>query len=252
MDKSRENTPVEEVKSNEPTISEVAEGQPVQAEQPKEETIGEVLKEESKKDDSVPLATFLEMKNSNKELQKQMNELKESIEKGASKKEVTQSMKDLAEQHGVDIDLLSDIVSTVRTQVESEVEGKVNEKLKPLQDKERAAQVDAIFQTQFARSMERLPELKDIVQPQVIKSLSQIPANQNKTFTQLIEETYGHLVQGRRSLDEGSTRAGRDDSMEVDMVKAKKDPAYFKEVMSDPNLKAKYNKDLASRVQSYI
>jgi uncharacterized protein YfcZ (UPF0381/DUF406 family) len=246
MDTPKETTPEVAVKDTEPTIAEVA-GKEQVAPEPKEATVGEALKSE-KKDDSVPLSTFLEMKKSNKEMQKQMKELQKSIEAGSSSREVNTDIKALADKHGVDSDFLDEFAAAVRAQNTAEMESK----LAPMKQKERAAKIDATFNKHFKKAMERLPELEGVVNKDVIKTLSLAANNSNKTFIQLIEDTYGNTVQGRRSIDSASTRAGKNDSLDVDTDRAKKDPAYLKEVLSNPTLKAKYNKDLINRVSQYI
>jgi hypothetical protein len=246
MENTKETTPEVAENNTEPTIAEVVAEKPVVSE-PKEATVGEAL-ESKKQDDSVPLSTFLEMKNSNKELQKQMKELKKSIEAGSSSREVNTDIKALADKHGVDSDFLDEFAAAVRAQATTEVESR----LAPLQKKEQEAKIDAAFNTHFEKAMAKMPELEGVVKKDVIKTLSLAPNNSDKTFTQLIEDTYGNAVQGKRSIDTASTRSGKNDSLDVDIAKAKKDPAYFAEVMANPTLKAKYNKDLMSRVSQHI
>ena len=246
MDITKEITPEVAAKNTEPTIAEVV-GKEQAAPEPKEATVGEALTSE-KQDDSVPLSTFLEMKKSNKEMQKQMKALQKSIESGSSSREVNTDIKALAEKHGVDSDFLDEFASAVRAQNTAEMESK----LAPMKQKEQAAKVDAAFNKHFTKAMDKMPELDGVVNKDVIKTLSLAASNSDKTFTQLIEDTYGNAVQGRRSIDTGSTRAGKNDSLDVDIAKAKKDPAYFAEVMANPTLKAKYNKDLMGRVSQHI
>ena len=246
MDNTKDTTPEVVAADTEPTIAEVA-GKEAEAPEPKEATVGEALATE-KKDERVPLSTYLESKNSNKALQKQLKELQQSIEKGSSSREVNTDIKALADKHGVDSDFLDEFAAAVREQNTKEMESK----LAPFQQKEQAAKIDETFNTHFTRAMERMPELSGVVNKDVIKTLSLAVENSDKTFTQLIEDTYGNTVQGRRSIDSASNRAGKNDSLDVDVVKAKKDPAYFAEVMANPTLKAKYNKDLMSRVSQHI
>jgi hypothetical protein len=78
------------------------------------------------------------------------------------------------------------------------------------------------------------------------------PANSNKTFTQIIEEAYGHLVTGKRTFDSASTRAGKNDSFEVDDERMHKDPEYFDTVINNPLTKEKYNKRMIERISSHL
>ena len=97
-----------------------------------------------------------------------------------------------------------------------------------------------------------MPEYSGVVKEDVIKALSLIPANSSKTFTQLIEETYGHLIQGKRSIDSSSNKNSKNDSGDVDIQRAYKDPAYFKEIMENPVLKKKYNESMSDRIASIL
>lgn len=214
------------------------------------ETVGDVLDHAlpEKKDESVPLAKFLEMKNENKALAKQMKELQKSIESGASKKEVTSDLKALSEKHGVDADFLQDFAEAVRAKAEQDTEAK----LKPIEEKERAKKIDAAFNEHYDKLMAQMPEYDGVANKEVIKALSLNPANKNKTFIQIIEESYGHLIKGKPSLDSASSRAGKNDSLEVDVDRAKRDSGYFKEVMDNPILKKKYNDSLTSRISGYL
>lgn len=220
----------------------------------KEETIGEVLKskKQESKDESVPLASFLEMKKENKKLAREMNELKRSIEQGATKKEVTADLKALSEKHNIDAEFLQDFAQAVRQEAEQDVEEKVSSKLKPFEEKEKAEKLDKTFNQHYSKAMEQMPEFEKIVNKDVIKTLSLNPANSNKTFTQLIEEAYGHLVSGKRTFDSASTRAGKNDSFEVDDERMHKDPEYFDTVINNPLTKEKYNKRMIERISSHL
>lgn len=218
----------------------------------KEETVGNVVNpvKETPKEETVPLSTFLEIKNSNKELSKQMKELQKSIEQGGTKKEVSSDIKAIAEQHGVDESFLQDFAQSVKAQAEVDIDAKISSRLKPLEEKEQSERIDKAFNEHFNKALERMPEYKDIVNPEVIKALSLMPANANKTFTQILDESYGHLVTGKRTMDATTQKGGKSDNFTVDLDRAKKDPTYFAEVMSDPNLKKQYNDGLMDRLAS--
>ena len=97
-----------------------------------------------------------------------------------------------------------------------------------------------------------MPEFDGVVNKDVIMALTRDPNNASKTFPQLIEAAYGHLLQGKRTVDTGSSRTGKEDNMIVDIAKAKTDSEYFKMVMSDPNLKKQYNDKMVSGLQNIL
>jgi len=96
-----------------------------------------------------------------------------------------------------------------------------------------------------------MPEYENLVNREVIKVLSLDPKNANKTFAQLIEETYGKAITGKRTIETTKPGGGKEPT-EIDFDKALKDTEYFKEIMSNPTLKKKYNDSISSRVSRYL
>jgi hypothetical protein len=211
---------------------------------PKEETVGETLqvKEEVKEAKMVPEAVLIEYKKESKAVRKELDALKKSIEEGSTKKEVKQSLKDIATKHNVDAEFLNEFSEAVRKEAETEAE----EKMKPIQEKENAEKRDKIFESHFTKTLEEMPEFKNLVNKDVIRTLAFDPKNANKTFAQILQDSYGHLVTGKKTLETTKARGGAQDT-EVDFSKARTNTEYFKEVMADPELKRKYNDDMAKR-----
>lgn len=204
------------------------------------------------KEDTVPLSALLDMKRANKEISRELKRLKETIEEGANRADVSSDMQALSDKHNVDADFLKDFAKAVRAEAKQATEDEITEKLKPLHEKERLEKMDKAFNAHFSTALEAMPEYVGVVNKNVIKELSLSPANANKTFTQLIEESYGHLITGKRSIDAGSKRVSKNDTNEVDTTRAQKDPEYFREVMANPSLKEKYNKSMFQRVASQM
>lgn len=221
----------------------------------KEETIGEALNVEptvEEPEEKVPLSALLDVKKENKQLQKDMKALKKQIEEGATPKEVSTSIDALMEEYPeTDREFIQKLAQTIRAEVKKETAGEVTEALKPIKEKDRAAEIDKRFNTHFVNAMEAMPEYKDVVDKDTIKALSLLPQNANKTFTQLIEASYGHLVTGKRTIDAGSTRAGKPDG-EIDFKRAESDTAYFDQIMADPGMKKKYNERLVGKLSSAL
>lgn len=228
--------PAEETTTTEPATSEAE----------KEETVGEMLEKEER----VPLSAHIELKKAEKESRrlaqaqaKEIEDLRRQIQNGDTKREVSSSIKQLADKHGIDASFLQDFAETVRLESESAV----SEKLRPIEEKERKAKLNEVFTTKFSKSMEKFPELDGVVNKDLIFQASLHPDNQNKTLTQLIEEAYGKVNTSRPAFDVPNTR-GRVSSGEVDFDRAKNDGAYFKEVMDNPELKKKYNSTMLERI----
>jgi hypothetical protein len=209
---------------------------PVEA--PKEETVGEALavpETPTPKEDTVSLSKYMKEKKARQELEAQLQALQEQPNRTAS--QVSADLKDLADEHNVDITFLERLTATLEARSEARAEAK----LKPILEKEKQAQIDAKFTAAFDRAMESMPEYDGIVNKSVIKTLSLDPSNANKTFAQIIEEAYGSVVGGKRTIEQRTVPRGGNTSGALDYERAKSDNNYFKEVMADPVLKKQYN-----------
>lgn len=234
-------------------IAPVQEPQVTEQATQQEQTIGEAIESsQATKEEVVPLSAFLEIKKENKALSREMKEIKKSIEEGASRSEVNADLSAIAEKHNVDADFLKDFAKAVRAEAKKETDEEINAKLKPMQEKERMEKINQAFQTHFDKAMESMPEYAGTVNKEVIKALSLMPQNSNKTFTKLIEESFGHLVAGKKSIESASSRVSKNDNTDVDVARANKDPEYFSEVMASPESKKKYVDATISNLMGYL
>lgn len=202
-----------------------------------ETTLGDALPEKEDRP-TVGLDKFLDQKRVNKELKQKLQELESRIEEGSSKREVSTDIRALADQHNVDPEFLESFADAVRARTESVVE----EKLRPLTEKQAVEKREQTFNTYLSQTLEEMPEYREVINPEILKQLAYNPLNAKKTFKQLLEETYGNVVKPRKTMESGTPRGGA--SQVLDYDKATKDPSYFKEVMADPTLKAKYNEQM--------
>ena len=239
------NTPEKEVKKQEEAPA--AEGK---TEEKKEVTVGEVVQQKAKevpKPATVGLDKFLDLKEENKEQKKLIKDLEARLEDGETKEEILEDIDGLADEYNVDKRFLNKLVKAVKTSTEREVEARVSSKFKSIEDRENADKIDKAFTKHFGKAMETMPEYSEIVNPDVIRTLSLDPSNSNKTFPQLIEETYGKVLSGKRTIEQTRPRGGKEPDA-IDFNKARNNPAYLKEVLSDPDLKKEYNKGLIERL----
>ena len=203
-------------------------------------TIAEITGEQKVEAKVVPEAVFLEQKNENKELKRELKAIRAQIEGGATQKEVSASLNDIAEEYGTDPKFLGKLASAIRADVEKENEAKLGAALKPFQEKERAQQVKGAFDTHFEKSMGDMEDYKGIVNKDVIFALSLNPNNAQKTIPQLIEETYGNAIAGKRSVETTTHRASTTPGV-LDFDRANTDAEYLGEVMKDPALKKQFH-----------
>lgn len=226
-------TPAQEVNEPEETVTPA---QDAQEGTPQEETIGAVL-HEKKEADAIPKARLDKEIARRKEAERALAELQQkATTQSMSHQEITTDLRALADEHGIDAGFLNKLATAIKAQAEAGIE----EKLRPLTERERQQKIDAAFNVGFSKAMDNLPEYKEVVNPAVIKTLSLDPSNANKTFRQLIEETYGNAITGRKTIERATPRGGASGG-ELDFRRAKTDSAYFKEIMADPALKKQYN-----------
>lgn len=217
----------EDVNTNAPEVKEEAEGtveteQATQEEDTTEATVGDSIEEvadEPKQVDSIPKARLDKEINRRKELEKELAELK-------AEKEDEPEVKD----------------------VEKDPEVKqLADKLAKIEAREKEAKLNAAVESQIAAALENAPEFKNVANTEVLKQLALNPANKDKTYSQLLEETYGNSLGGKRTIETTTPRGGAKDT-KVDLGRAQKDAEYRKEVLADPELRKQYNEGLENRI----
>lgn len=229
------------------TAEEVVIEQP-KVEEKQDATIADILEEQveeapQERTDTVPLKKYVDIKHENKELKQQLADLQSRAEKMTTA-EITDDLQTLANEHNIDPAFLSRLAGAIKREAEKDLDNK----LKPFAEKERRTRIDAAFAKTFTDVMSEMPEYKDVVNPEVIKTLSLNPSNRNKTFRQIIEETYGNALGGRRTIESTSVQPKTAGPLDYD--KAKSDHQYFKEVMADPKLKREYNEKMLGESMS--
>lgn len=205
----------------------------------------------------VPESALLEFKNENTAFRKELNRMQDLILATSTQKEVESIAKDIAKKYPtVSEAFITDMVSALRK--EGTPAKKVDEpaavvapKAEENKDKDSTAEaerIDKIFKSHYAKTLDALPQFKDVADSDVIKALTLDPANREKTLAQILEKAYGHLVKGKsKSID--AAQPGGKDPAEIDYEKASKDTDYFKEIMSDPARKKEYNANLFKRLK---
>lgn len=221
------------------------EAEPVVVEVPKEKTAAEVIAEatpEPKKPETVGLDKFLSEKAGRKAAEDAVKVLQAKIDAGATEKEVASDIKAIGTKYDVSPEFLKELADTI----EARTEQKFASRLSPLEEKEKAEKLDKAFGAAYDSAMAEMSEFAKVVNKDVIKQLSLAPENRNKTFTQIIEDTYGSAVPGKRTIEATKPGGGKEpEPLNID--RARKDPTYFDEVMANPKLKAEYNKQMLEK-----
>lgn len=124
------------------------------------------------------------------------------------------------------------------------------EKISKIEQKENKLKREEIFQKHYEKALENAPEYKDVANAEVVKQLAFNPANKDKTYSQLLDMAYGNALGGKRTTETTTPRGGAD--TKVDVERARKDPEYRKEVLSNDETRKQYNESLTDRVGRYL
>lgn len=244
--------PAEETKQTEtPAETTVAPKEEPVVEAKPTETVGEALQtsepapapETKPEVRMVPESVVIQLKKDMKELKKQVTSGDKTVD------EVDEALQALGEEHNVDPVFLQKLTKVIRSKTQTEFEEKLEKAMEPAKElsaAQKKAEMDKTFDEYYDKTLEALPEFKDIANKEVIRALAFRKENANKTFQQILEDSYGHLVQGKRTFDGSKPGSGKDIT-EIDFEKARTDTEYFKQIMSNPTLKAKYNESLTER-----
>ena len=251
MSKEDVSTPSgEEVNNNQETAKE--ESAVEATAETKEETIADAIedKSENKVPDNIPYSRFKEKVESEKALKERVEELEKAIqERDLSKREVDSEVKDIAEEYGVDAEVLDKLAQRLQAQAQQTIE----EKLAPLTQKEKREKQDKVLGQMLDRALEANPDFQDVVNKDVIKQLALNPANANKTMSQLITETYGNAIRPSEKKTMESVSPGKSDVIDsVDYNRAQTDSEYFAKIKADPKLKAEYNKQMTEKLSRFM
>lgn len=209
----------------------------------------------SKEPKTVPEAALLEFKNENKTLWKEIEKLQGLITEGVTKKEVNEKLKAIGDKYKVDPQFLAEVADAIKSEPAAFKEPKAPKEAKEPDEEPKesstakSARIDAIFKENFDKTIAAMPDFKDIADADVIKSLTLDPSNRDKTFRQIIEKAYGHLVKSKGKTIDTANPGGSKEPAAIDYDKAARDPEYFKSILADPALKKEYNANLHRRLK---
>lgn len=209
-----------------------------------QQTIGELSEEiyneeseEHASEKTVPEYAFVAQKKALIAAEKELKALRESMQyQEATQYEQVTGVDAIADKYNIDREFMNELKSTIENDLDAKYASKESAK-------EKADKFNDAFSKQYNTALERGPEFQAIANPDVIKTLATLPQNKNKTVSQLLEETYGNALTGKRTIETTQPGGGKDPEP-LDIAKAEKDINYFNEVMADPKKKAQYNEQM--------
>jgi len=209
-----------------------------------EQTIGDMVGETQPKAEELDYTkAFFSEKKARKAAERELKALRESIERGASQEEISDDIAEISDEFDISPEFLQKLASSIKTQTERDLDAKYASKLGEKESKEK---FDDVFGKAFDSALERGPEFKNIANTDVIKTLAKLPQNSHKTVLQLLEETYGNALTGKRTI-ETTTPGGGKDPEPLDLKRAGVDIEYYNQVMADSKKKAQYNAHMLSQ-----
>jgi hypothetical protein len=177
------------------------------AKEEKEMTIGEAdLSDEGKGEEppktheTVPLAAHLELKKEIKELKTLLAD-KGKDGKAATPAEVESLVTGITQKYDANPQFVRELAEGLLEMSKISVRKEMEPEIASLKAKDKAKEVDRIFGELWNNAVSKAPEFTDVANREVIKQLSLLPQNRNKTMTQLLEETYGNAITGKRSSE---------------------------------------------------
>lgn len=204
-----------------------------------EQTIGDMAGDTQPAPRVVDEKVFVAEKKARKAAERRLKELEQLIAEGATTSEISDEISEFSEKYDIDPSFINDWESRIEKKLDAKYSSKLSEK-------EKADKFETKFSEAFTQALERGPEFKDIANVGVIKQLAQLPQNSHKTVSQLIEETYGNALTGKRTIETTQPGGGKDPEP-LDLARAEKDIDYFNQVMADPKKKAKYNEYMLTK-----
>lgn len=165
--------------------------------------------------------------------------------------EVNNELKKLSEEYNVDETFVAKLYSTVEksaiNKIKAEIEKDYTPKIMKIEQERRLEQANSKFEELYSKTLKDMPEYDGIINKDVIKSLAFATSNGKKTLPQLIEETYGAAVQGRKSIE--STHASKEPQAPNVVNPTKED---WDRIESDPTARQAWSKQAEEQIKNYL
>lgn len=192
-----------------------------------EEVLGLKEEAEAESEETVPLATFLEMK-------KELSDLKKQ---NLSSSERDASIEAIANEYDVDLVFANKLADAITAKATKEVQ----KQYEPLVQKQKQAETDKMFDSVYGKAIESMPEYAGIANKDVVKKLALDPSNKKKTVKQIMKEVYGSVVDRIDAQPGQSFEAPRAKNRNVnDLDFGNLSAEDHDLIASDPKLRAQY------------
>lgn len=250
MELSVADTKVEETKTEALAEVEETKAEPV-------ETLETLENLSEKTEDNIPLKKFMAEKNARRDAEAKAKELEAEISNlrnsPKSDNQIKLDVSYLSDKHGIDEEVLRDILeasySMSKDKIKQELEQEFNPKLAEFEGmkKEKEKQVfETKFQNTLNSTLEEMPEFKDLVDTEDLKTWIRSGQYSKLSLPQLIEQKYGKFVVGKKAIENNIT-SGRETALpsKTDVLTDEQ----FLQLDTNPELKKRWAEGLEERLR---
>lgn len=222
------------------------------------DTLDSIAKLAERNDESVPLRKYMDEKKARKEVETRAKELEAEIEalrnkpKGLEK--TVYDVKALSDKHGIDEEVLSDILNASYTmnseKIRKELENELSPKLAKLDEIENANKTNDFnvkFESIIAETLNELPEYANIIDKNDLRDWVLSGKYSKLSMAQLVEQKYGKFVQGKKTLE---TSNPSKEATQVDISNLTDED--WNRMNNDPELRKKYSENFGDRLKSLL
>lgn len=245
--------------TTEPTKEVVAE-EPAKEEIKPQETLETLETLSEKSEEVVPLKKYMAEKNAKRDAEHKAKELEAEIAKlrenpYKSNQDIKVDVQSLSEKHGIDAEVLSDILNAsynmtkekVKAELEQEFTPKIAEFEQIKREKEKQ-DFESKFNNLVEQSLVEMPEYSNLVDKEDLKQWVKSGQYSKLTLPQLIEQKYGKFLVGKKTIE--TSHASKQVEL-PDTSKPLTDEQYLK-LDTDPELKKKWADSLIERAKRMI
>lgn len=238
--------PIEEIQEETPVV------------ETKQETLESLEEASTTTSDAVSLKRFMNEKNARRDAETKAKELETEIarlrESGKSEKEVQVDVKSLSDKHGIDEEVLSDILNAsynlTKNKVREELEAELSPKLAEIEQIKREKEVQTFenkFESILSDAIKSMPEYKDLIDKDDVKDWVKSGKYTKLTMSELLEQKYSKFVTGKKSIESGQSVR---ESVVPDVSNMTNED--YINLDKNPELKKKWAEGLEDRLRNFM
>lgn len=208
--------------------------------------------------DAVPLKRFMSEKNARRDAETKAKELEQEIanlrESGKSGNEVKLDVKSLSDKHGIDEEVLSDILNAsynlTKNKVREELEAELSPKLAEMEQIKKDREIQSFenkFEQILSDALKSMPEYGDLIDKNDVKDWVKSGKYSKLTMQELLEQKYSKFVTGKKSIESGQSVR----EVSTPDVSNMTSEDYLR-LDKDPELKKKWAAGLEDRLRNHM